>query len=184
MESKVYLDNVPFVVWNETEEYKKVEGLHFTNMRDADASLALMINKKMSHIGFKWTARVEDNNEILRHADLIAGINISKPGIKYKICVHNSLALVEGISTGEPIMFGDIYCAEDNNEVSIKNCFPYVSIMYSLLNIEVSEPTDVDIYYMFLDNSIRKALVCLPNNLELCGEKYKIKSSNVSRITS
>jgi hypothetical protein len=77
MASKVYLDNVPFVVWNETEEYKNVKGFNFTNMRDADASLALMINKKMSHIGFKWTARVEDNNEILRHADLIAGINIS-----------------------------------------------------------------------------------------------------------
>lgn len=176
-----YLDNVPFVVWNETDEYKKVEDFNFTNMRDADASLALMIRSNLSHVGFKYTEKIEDKKDILRYADLIAGINISKPGIKYKICVHNSLTLVEGVSTGEPIIFGDIYCAEENDGVSIKNCFPYVSIMYSLLNIEVSEPTDVDIYYMFLDNSIRKALVRLPNNLELCGEKYRIKSSYVSR---
>jgi hypothetical protein len=71
---------------------------------------------------------------------------------------------------------------EENNEVNIKNVIPLISLQYRSITIDVSEETDVCMHYIYLNEECRKAVAQKPNNLELCGKKYRIKSSEIYAV--
>ncbi len=118
------------------------------------------------------------SGRINRYGDLIAGFHVKKPGIEYKINIRG-VAILHGVSNGEPHLFGDVYCAEKNNEVYMKNALPLTPLEYRLITIEVSEPVDVEFYHMYLELHSRKSVITMNLNLELDGKKYLIKSSEI-----
>jgi hypothetical protein len=183
-DSKVYINNIPFVNWKDTDEYKNLDSndetntFLFCNTTDSEAAMRLLLGYGPTHTGFIHPELFDNGSQIARRADLIAGIHIKKPGINYKIYTHNEV-LVSGVSTGEPILFGNIYCAEENNEVTIKNVIPLISLQYRSITIDVSENVDVCMYYVYLNDECRKVVGRKPCVLELSGKKYRIKSSEI-----
>jgi hypothetical protein len=93
--SKVYLDNVPFVSWNDSDAYTNLDHTEetnkflFNNTPDYEAAMHLLLGYNETYTGFIHTECISGNQAIMRRADLIAGIHIKKPGISYKIYIYN-----------------------------------------------------------------------------------------------
>jgi hypothetical protein len=196
-DSKVYINNLPFVDWKDTDKYKSLD--HDSPLRNDESikkfkndcpnemnevciSLRFFQKMNFTFTGFSVKKRLLECTDVDRLGDLVAGIHIRKPGIEYKITVSDGAIVSSGVSTGEPILFGDIYCEEKDNEVILKNALPLISLGFRKITINVSEPTNVEFYYVFLKRDIRVALATKPNILELCGKKYAIKSNEITRV--
>jgi hypothetical protein len=186
-DSKIYINNLPFVDWKDSDAYKKLDHTEetnkflFNNTPDYEAALHLLLGYNETYTGFIHTECISGNQAVMRRADLITGIHIKKPGISYKIYTYNQV-LVSGISTGEPILFGNMYYAEENNEVTIKNVIPLISLQYRSVQIDVSEEVDICIYYVYLEEECRRAVARKPNNIEVFGKKYRIKSNEIVAV--
>lgn len=178
--STIYINNVPFMNYTELAEYNPDKPVIF------DAALDLVMFGKVMYAGSIHSETISGVHTFSKKYELLAGFHIKKPGIGYKLITvnengENDIVLTSGVSTGEPIMFGNMYCEKvaDENKLIYKNIYPMIAVQYNGLHLLVSEETEVDFYDIYLTQDWRRPLVQTPAELELFGKKYAIKAGEI-----
>jgi hypothetical protein len=178
--SLLILKDTPFVVYTDTYEYKKYKDIDLIK-RESDyekKGLLLLAQSNISHTGFRktysYSGSIDKKWKIEQCADLIAGFHIKKPGIKYEISCGNIIVL-SGISTGNPVQFGNMFWEQYDNKSICKNFIPYdIPFMNDSLYISVSEETQIEYDFIYVNTSERRYLMKSNIELELFENKYNI----------
>jgi hypothetical protein len=178
--STIHINNEPFYNYVDDPRYESKVHRKFTS------PLHFLIGSELPYIGFIDTYNMHGTAGIPRCGDMLVGFHIKKKGIKYSLSSghNNSIVYTQGVSTGEPILFGNMYWEKDEekNKHIYKNLYPMLATQYNNINMTVSKGVDIEFYYIYLEQDLRRPMVVLPGEFELFGKKYKVERNEVSNL--
>jgi hypothetical protein len=148
-----------------------------------------------------------DRVEIDRVADCIVGFKVTGVGVAYKLVVAGQ-EVMSGVSSGsgdgifttgeQPVQDRyndregftinelDNVHAElvgDPGVVVGRNYLPMIRVQFNSWQIVLSEPSDVVVYYMGLNDEIRREFARREHMIEIYGHKYFVKGDGVQKKT-